>query len=65
MLLQFTFKNFRSFKDENTLDMRAAKVTELSYHVRKAGKEKVLPITAVYGANASGKTNVLELFLLW
>lgn len=59
MLLQFTFKNFRSFKDENTLDMRAAKVTELSYHVRKAGKEKVLPITAVYGANASGKTNVI------
>ncbi len=59
MLLQFTFKNFRSFKDENILDMRAAKVTELSYHVRKAGKEKVLPITAVYGANASGKSNVI------
>ncbi len=59
MLLQFTFKNFRSFKDENTLDMHAAKVTELSYHVRKAGKEKVLPITAIYGANASGKTNVI------
>ncbi len=35
MLLQFTFKNFRSFKDENILDMRAAKVTELSYQVRK------------------------------
>ncbi len=59
MLLQFTFKNFRSFKDENILDMRAAKVTELSYHIRKENKEKVLPITAVYGANASGKSNVI------
>lgn len=59
MLLQFTFKNFRSFKDENTLDMRATKVKELSYHVRTAGKEKILPITAIYGANASGKSNVI------
>ena len=60
MLLQFTFKNFRSFKDKNTLDMRATKVKELSYHIRNAGKEKVLPITAIYGANASGKSNVIE-----
>lgn len=59
MLLQFTFKNFRSFKDKNTLDMRATKVKELSYHIRNAGKEKVLPITAIYGANASGKSNVI------
>lgn len=63
MLLRFTFKNFRSFKDENTLDMRAAKVTELSYHIRKAGKEKVLPITAIYGANASGKSNVIGAYV--
>lgn len=60
MLLQFTFKNFRSFKDKNTLDMRATKVKELSYHIRNAGKEKVLPITAIYGANASGKSNVIS-----
>lgn len=60
MLLQFTFKNFRSFKDENILDMRATKVTELSYHVRKIGNDKILPITAVYGANASGKSNVIH-----
>lgn len=43
MLLKFTFKNFRSFKDENILDMTATKVTELSFHVRKIGKEKMLP----------------------
>ena len=60
MLLQFTFKNFRSFKDENILDMRAAKVKELAYHVRIINKEKVLPIAAVYGANASGKSNLIN-----
>ena len=60
MLLQFTFKNFRSFKDENILDMRATKVKELSYHVRKIGKDKVLPVTAIYGANASGKSNMIN-----
>lgn len=60
MLLQFTFKNFRSFKDENILDMRATKVKELAYHVRITNKEKVLPMAAIYGANASGKSNVIS-----
>ena len=28
MIIQFNFKNFRSFKDKNTIDMRATKMTE-------------------------------------
>ena len=29
MLLKFSFNNYKSFKDNNVFDMRAAKMTEL------------------------------------
>ena len=62
MLLQFNFKNFRSFRDDATLDMTATKSTELNHHVISVGNEKVLPVAAVFGANASGKSNVQAAF---
>ena len=60
MLLSFEFENFKSFKDANVLDLTAAKITEYDYHVRQYGKERVLPVAAIYGANASGKSNVYQ-----
>ena len=62
MLIQFNFKNFNSFRDEATLDLSAAKMTEFSERVISVGGEKVLPVAAVYGANASGKSNVYAAF---
>ena len=58
MLIQFNFKNFKSFRDEATLDLSAAKMTAFSNRVISVGNEKILPVAAVYGANASGKSNV-------
>ena len=62
MLLQFYFSNYRSFEGEGILDMRASGSKELSSHIRNNLNEKVLPITAIYGANASGKSSVFEAF---
>lgn len=62
MLLQFNFKNFKSFRDETTLDLTATKISEYSNHVISIGNEKILPIAAIFGANASGKSNVQEAF---
>ena len=62
MLLQFNFKNFKSFKENTSLDMTATKISEYNNHVIKVGKEKVLPVAVIFGANASGKSNVLEAF---
>jgi len=62
MLIQFSFKNFKSFKDEVTLDLSAAKMTEFSDHVVSIGSEKILPVAAIYGANASGKSSVYSAF---
>jgi len=62
MLLQFYFSNYRSFEGEGILDMRASGSNELSSHIRNTLNEKVLPVTAIYGTNASGKSSVFEAF---
>lgn len=62
MLIQFNFKNYKSFRDEVTLDLSAAKMTEFSDRVVTMGREKILPVAAIYGANASGKSNVYSAF---
>ncbi len=58
MLIQFSFKNYKSFREEGTLDLSATKITEFSERVVTAGGEKILPVAAIYGANASGKSNI-------
>ncbi len=62
MLLQFNFKNFKSFRDDTTLDLTATKISEFNNHVIAVANEKVLPVAAIFGANASGKSNVQEAF---
>ena len=62
MLIQFNFKNFKSFRDEATLDLSAAKMTEFSDRVVTIGSEKILPGAAIFGANASGKSNIYNAF---
>jgi len=62
MLIQFNFKNYKSFRDEVSLDLSAAKMTEFSDRIVTLGNEKILSIAAIYGANASGKSNVYDAF---
>lgn len=62
MLIQFRFKNFKSFKDDTILDLSATKITEHTDRVVQIGNEKILPTAAIFGANASGKSNVIEAF---
>ena len=62
MLIQFNFKNFKSFRDDATLDLSAAKMSEFNDRVINIGSERILPVAAIYGANASGKSNVYSAF---
>jgi AAA15 family ATPase/GTPase len=62
MLIQFNFKNYKSFRDETTIDLSATKITEFNNRIIKVGKERILPVAAIYGANASGKSNVYSAF---
>ena len=62
MLIKFNFKNFKSFKNENCLDMEATSIKEHDYNLINIKDNRYLKVAAIYGANASGKTNVLEAF---
>lgn len=62
MLIRFSFKNFKSFKNENCLEMEATSLKEHEYNVAKTENGEYLKVSAIYGANASGKTNVLQAF---
>lgn len=62
MLIQFNFKNFKSFKEDTSLDLTAAKISEYAQRVISVGNEKILPVAAIFGANAHGKSNIIEAF---
>ena len=63
MLIELRVKNFRSFKDEQIFTMVANTDTSLEGNtfVNPAfPKYKLLRTAAIYGANASGKTNLIK-----
>lgn len=61
MLCQFTFNNYRSYRDETTLTMQASSMKEFSQSLLPGGDgQNFLPVAAVYGPNAGGKSNLLE-----
>lgn len=61
MLCKFTVNNYKSIRDEITLDMQAATISEHEDRIiiNKDG-EKFLPVSVIYGPNGGGKSNVLE-----
>lgn len=60
MLVQFKLKNVLSFKDETILDMTAihAYKEHADNLINIGTKEDFLKVAAIYGANASGKSNL-------
>lgn len=66
MLLQFKFKNYKSFLNETILDLRASSYKEhlencITYRKNKNGTtKKALKVITINGANASGKSGIVE-----
>ncbi|MGO4879442.1 MAG: AAA family ATPase [Bryobacteraceae bacterium] len=62
MLLKFRFSNFRSFRTEQELSLIASKLPGSGDGLFSPPglNEQVLPVAAIYGANASGKTAVTK-----
>ena len=60
MLIQFKFKNHKCFYDETFLDLMA---TQEKRHIESTiniNNNNILPVVAIHGANASGKSSALE-----
>lgn len=62
MLLRFTVQNYLSLRDPQELSLVAAPFKELSDSLipSRYARNGVLPVVALYGANASGKSNTLH-----
>lgn len=62
MIHQFTFENFKAFKNEATLDFIAENINEHKESLiqGKNSEESYVPVIAIYGPNGGGKSTVLE-----
>ena len=61
MLCQFSFQNFKSYRGEITFDMQASSISEFADSLLKKEKcSSLLPVSAVYGPNGGGKSNLLQ-----
>ncbi len=64
MLVEFTFGNYRSFRDEATLSLEAAGLGSFRNCIIEVNNAKLLPGIAIYGKNGGGKSNVIRAFWL-
>lgn len=60
MLFSFTIGNYRSFLERKTLDMEPASISEFRQNIIKRAQYSFLSTAVIYGANASGKSNLLR-----
>jgi AAA15 family ATPase/GTPase len=60
MIVNFSAGNFLSFRDRKTLSFEAGSISELPENVVKQGRYKLLRSAVVYGANSSGKSNLIK-----
>lgn len=61
MLVRFVLKNWKSCRDESELSLIATgekQHAETLANIKKF-RLKLLPLTAIYGPNASGKSNLI------
>src|SRR5947207_10109175 len=61
MLVDFTVANYRSFKEEVTLSLEAGTIREREKeNVLSVRERRLLKGAVIYGANASGKSNLIK-----
>lgn len=62
MIAEIRFKNMFSFRDEAILSFEADRSKDMeSYHVVELGGDvRLLKVAVIYGANASGKSNIIK-----
>lgn len=59
MIYEFTFTNFRSYKNEATIDFGAKPISEFENTLLHGKETDLLPVCVIYGPNGGGKSSVL------
>lgn len=60
MIIEFTVGNFLSFNTKRTLKFKASGIGELPNNVFKVAGYKLVKSGLIYGANSSGKSNLIK-----
>lgn len=60
MIIEFTVGNFLSFKDNKSLSLEATNITEYKDSTLNNGNFSLLKSSVLYGANSSGKSNLIK-----
>lgn len=60
MIVQFTIGNFLSFNAKQMLNLEAKGISELKTNICTFKAEKILRSMVIYGANSSGKSNLIK-----
>lgn len=62
MIISFSVENWMSFRDFVTFSMIASRERQHGHRLPRVGKynTRILPVAAIYGGNASGKTNFFK-----
>lgn len=61
MLSQFSFNNFKSYRDDTVFDFQAEAIPEFGDSLITSEKaSSLLPVSAIYGPNGGGKSNLLQ-----
>lgn len=62
MLLQFSCENYMSFKEKTVLSLKPGAINELAHNIYNSSKNRALKSAVIFGANASGKSNIVKAF---
>lgn len=60
MLIRFVVKNFLSFHEETEFNLLPGKTKRLNHHKYHVNQVETLKLTALYGANGAGKSNLIR-----
>lgn len=60
MILSLEIKNYRSYKDKVIFSMEASSSKSKDFNYTEISKYKILRTALMYGANASGKSNIIK-----
>ncbi|MFR4986809.1 MAG: AAA family ATPase [Lachnospirales bacterium] len=61
MLINFKLQNYKSFQSENILDLETTDLEDKDYVISSKYTD-ILPVISIFGANDSGKTNLIDAF---
>lgn len=63
MIIDFTIKNYRSFKEASSLSLIAEGLKNDGIAIHETSfKDNVLPVVGIFGQNAGGKSNIIRAF---